>query len=333
MRIAADRLPPASFPSNLFADAGEEFPVTRTLVDLLSRRPLPTQSLFVIYETSFANPLSAACEHERSAWLADRRGRIEATWMDSDLASLNVPSGEQCIRMDSEEVRNWFLRAAAEESKVDRDVVRYLEDEATIEDYRRFVGFEAHLNYRFYDSLVLSLLHFSEIVKTEISEHFWEEAGEGDVERSHTRQFTRSLERLGAEWEHTPGWDDWRPYAGYNLYCCLGLSRRHYFKAVGSLAMPELFDVERDRAIVNGLARLGFDPERDFEYYWNHIEADAEHGPAWLDGVILPIVEAQPEATFELVLGAALRMQAMRRFNAFLAECFGLAQPAEVPAA
>jgi heme oxygenase-like protein len=367
MSIAADRLPPVSFPSNLFADAGEEFPVTRTLVDLLSRRPGPWsswdaalaelderleaalaasyeegdpvalrdvhQGLFAIYETSFANPLSAACEHERSAWLADRRGRIEATWMESDLAALDVPSGEECIRMDAEEVRNWFLRAAAEESAVDRDVVSYLEHEATIEDYRQLVSFEAHLNYRFYDSLVLSLLHYSEIVKTEISEHFWEESGEGDVEQSHTRQFTRSLERIGAEWEHTPGWDDWRPYAGFNLYFCLGLARRHYFKALGSLAMPELFDVERDQAIVNGLARLGFEPDRDFEYYWNHVEADAEHGPGWLDGVILPIAEAQPEATFELIAGGALRMQAMRRFNAFLAKGFGLAQPAEVPAA
>lgn len=367
MSITPDRLPPVSFPTNLFADAGEEFPVTRLLVELLSRRPEPWsswdsafaeldgrlevalaasygngdpvalqdvhQGLFVIYETSFANPLSPACEHERSAWLADRRGRIEATWMENDLASLNVPSGEECIRMDPGEVRDWFMRAAVEESEVDRDVVRYLENEATLEDYRQLVSSEAHLNYRFYDSLVLSLLHYSEIVKTEISEHFWEEAGEGEVEQSHTRQFTRSLERLGAEWEDTPGWDDWRPYAGHNLYFCLGLARRHYFKALGSLAMPELFDVERDKAIINGLARLGFDPERDFEYYWNHVEADAEHGPGWLDGVILPIAEAQPEATVELIVGAALRMQAMRRFNAFLAECFGLAEPAEVPAA
>jgi hypothetical protein len=367
MTTTIDRLPPVSFPTNLFNDLGEEFPVTAALIGLLSQpqaggasweekladldRHLDAaldaayekgspealqdvqQGLFLVYETSFANPLSSACAHERAPWLAARRERMETPWLASDMATLDVPSSEECGRMSSEEVRGWFLKAAMEESEVDRDVVSYLEHEASIEDYAQFVNADAHLNYRFYDSLVLSLVHYSETVKTEISEHFWEEAGEGDIEQSHTRQFTRSLERLGVEWEHTPKWNDWRPFAGYNLYFCLGLARRHCFKALGSLAMPELFDVERDRAIVNGLNRLGFDAERDFEYYWNHVEADAEHGPGWLNGVILPIAEAQPEATFELIAGAALRMQAMRRFNTYLAERFRLGERSEVSAA
>jgi hypothetical protein len=367
MSQTRDRLPEASFPGNLFNDLEGDFPVTATLIDLLSQpwaggpdwdeklaeldrhldRALDEayekgdphalqdvqQGLFVVYETSFANPLSTACVHERAPWLAARRERMEAPWLASDMTTLDVPGPEQCREMSADEVRDWFLRAAEEESEVDRDVVRYLEHEASIEDYKQFVLADAHLNYRFYDSLVLSLVHYSEIVKTEISEHFWEEAGEGDVEQSHTRQFTRSLERLGVEWRLTPEWNDWRPFAGYNLYLCLGLARRHYFKALGSLAMPELFDVERDRSIVNGLNRLGFDAEREFEYYWNHVEADAEHGPGWLNGVILPIVEAQPEASYELIVGAALRMQAMRRFNAFLAERFRLGERSEVPAA
>jgi hypothetical protein len=367
MNQTSDRLPAASFPGNLFSDLGGDFPVTTTLIDLLSQPQVGgpgwdeklaeldrlldesldaaygkgdphalqdvQQGLFVIYETSFANPLSTACVHERAPWLAARREKMEAPWLASDMTTLDVPSAEECRGMSTDEVRDWFLRAAAEESEVDRDVVRYLEHEASIEDYQQFVSADAHLNYRFYDSLVLSLVHYSEIVKTEISEHFWEEAGEGDVEQSHTRQFTRSLERLGIEWQHTPEWNDWRPFAGYNLYFCFGLARRHYFKGLGSLAMPELFDVERDRAIVNGLNRLGFDAEREFEYYWNHVEADAEHGPGWLNGVILPIVAAQPEASYELIVGAALRMQAMRRFNAFLAERFRLGERSEVPAA
>jgi heme oxygenase-like protein len=354
MSATMDRLPPVEFPADLFDGVGTAFPVTALIVELLSQRSPdvprrqvasaeldaaldaalrsaydagdPTalqdvqQALFAIYETSFANPLSPACTHEWAPWLVAVRERMERTWLASDLATLDVPTADACRRMTTDEVRDWFLRAAAEESTVDRDVVGYLEHHATVEDYKLFVRADAHLNFRFYDALVLSLIHYSEPVKTEISEHFWEEAGEGAVDRSHTRQFSRSLERLGLGWELSPTWDDWRPFAGYNLYLCLGLARRHYFKALGSLAMPELFDVARDQAIVNGLRRLGFDPEHDFEYYWNHVEADAEHGPGWLNGVILPIVAAQPEATHELIVGAALRMQAMRRFNAFLAE-------------
>lgn len=353
MSATLERLPPLEFPANLFDDCGEDFPVTALLMELLSQarqsgrwetalaalddalettltdafargderaRQDVQQALFAIYETSFANPQSPACEHERAPWLAAVRERMERDWLASELATLSIPTQDACRRMTSDDVRDWFVKASAAESPLDRAVVQHLEHHASVEDYKLFVGADAHLNFRFYDALVLSLVHYSEAVKSEISEHFWEEAGEGACERSHTRQFARSLERLGVSWEATPGWNDWRPFAGYNLYFLLGLNRRHYFKALGSLAMPELFDVERDRAIVNGLARLGFDPKEDFEYYWNHVEADAEHGPGWLSGVILPIVVAQPKATFDLIVGAALRMQAMHRFNAFLAE-------------
>jgi hypothetical protein len=358
MGTAGDRLPPIDFPAGLFAESLARFPLTDELVRLLARREPPgtvpmlaegrlaqtleaaygggadedalgdvQRALFAIYETSFANPLSPACRHEHAPWLCAVREPIERAWLAHDEALLTLPSREACEQMGPAGVQEWFLRAAAEWSPRDREVVGHLEHDATLEDMKAFVLADAHLNYRFYDALVLSLVHFLEPVKTEISEHFWEEAGEGAVERSHTRQFTRSLERLGLADGALLTWDDWRPYAGHNLYFCLGLSRRHYFKALGSLAMPELFDVDRDQAIVNGLRRLGFDPEHDFSYYWNHVEADAEHGPGWLNGVVLPIVEAQPSATHELLTGAALRMQAMGRFNAYLAGRFRL-QPA-----
>lgn len=352
MGTAGDRLPPVDFPARLFEGPLERFPIADALVRLLSRSERPEavpllsdgrladalaaaygggddearedvqRALFAIYETSFANPLAAACRHEHAPWLCSLREAIEQAWLEHDEALLTLPSREECERMGPAGAQEWFLHAAAEQSPLDREVVGHLEHDATLADMKAFVCADAHLNYRFYDALVLALVHYLEPVKTEISEHFWEEAGEGAVERSHTRQFTRSLERLGLVQDSVPTWDDWRPYAGHNLYFALGLSRRHYFKALGSLAMPELFDVDRDQAIVNGLRRLGFDPQHDFEYYWNHVEADAEHGPGWLTGVVLPIVEAQPAATHELITGAALRMQAMGRFNAYLADRF-----------
>jgi len=116
-----------------------------------------------------------------------------------------------------------------------------------------------------------------------------------------------------------PVWEDWRAYAGHNLYFVLGCNRRHLFRALGSLAMPELFDVDRDEAVVRGMRRLGFQPDQDFEFFVNHMEGDADHGPEWLDGVVLPAVRAEPDAGLELAQGGALRMLAMRRYNEYLA--------------
>jgi hypothetical protein len=153
----------------------------------------------------------------------------------------------------------------------------------------------------------------------------WDEAGEGEAKLAHTVQFARSLRRIGLDLPAVPPWEDWRPYAGHNLYFLLGCNRRHLFKALGSLAMPELFDVDRDAAVIRGLERHGFVAEEDFEFFHNHVEGDAEHGPEWLDGVVLPIVDADPEAGMELITGGALRMSAMRRYNEYLAEKIGLA--------
>ncbi len=88
--------------------------------------------------------------------------------------------------------------------------------------------------------------------------------------------------------------------------------------------MPELFDPDRDRAVVNGLQRLGYNAKDDFEYYYSHIEGDEDHGPSWLENVIRPIVELQPEAAIELAIGGALRMHYMRLYNQYLAARFNL---------
>ena len=58
------------------------------------------------------------------------------------------------------------------------------------------------------------------------------------------------LIKLGLQEPTTSIWEDWRHYAGYNLYFCFGFSRKHYFKGIGSLAMPEIFDPHRNRAAV-----------------------------------------------------------------------------------
>jgi hypothetical protein len=87
--------------------------------------------------------------------------------------------------------------------------------------------------------------------------------------------------------------------------------------------MPELFDPGRDTAVVAGLQRLGLSP-RDFQYYQSHIGGDEAHGDSWLRNVVTPVVTAQPEAARELAAGGALRMQAMRRYNEYLAASFGI---------
>jgi hypothetical protein len=280
--------------------------------------------LFLLYEVTFVNPLSPAAAHERSPWAVHLRQTLEAAWLRAELPALAGELPAEPVLTDPYRLAEWFVEQARRQTPTDRRVVRFLAEEASRDDFVTFVTADAHLNYRFYDALALALLHYSETVKAELSRHVWEECGEGDPERAHTRQFTRTLRALGLSPSLVPPWDDWRPYAGYNLYLCLGLSRAHYFKALGSLAMPELFDPDRDRAVVRGLERLRLGPREEFTYYYSHIEGDEDHGDRWLEHVVKPAVAAQPESGRELALGALLRMLFMRRFNEYLARTFGI---------
>lgn len=284
------------------------------------------RSAYAIYETLLGHPLGSGPRHERSGWFNSFRRIFEERVLNADIEAVShrLPSPADAARPGF--VRDWILAEAKERNALDSAVETYLSEHAAVEELARFVQADGYLNYRFYDTLVFAQPHFMETVKHQISRHMWDECGEGDIQTAHTVQFTRSLRRLGLELPAVPPWEDWRPYAGYNLHFLLAFNRRHYFKALGGLAMPELFDADRDAAVVRGFRRHGFNPQKDFEFFFNHMETDAEHGPEWLDGVVLPIVKAEPEAGIELITGGALRMLAMRRYNEYLAFRVGLAE-------
>jgi hypothetical protein len=286
------------------------------------------RSAYAIYETLLGHPLAPGTRHERSGWFNAFRSSYEDRVLAADVAEV---AGRLSAAADAgrpEFVRAWFMEEARQRDQIDREVEEYLAEKADMDQLSAFIVADGYLNYRFYDALVLAQPHFMESVKHEISLHMWDECGEGNALAAHTLQFTRSLDRLGLKLPQIPPWEDWRPYAGHNLYFTLAGNRRHYFKALGSLAMPELFDVQRDAAVVRGLERHGYQAKSDFEFFYNHMEGDAYHGPEWLDGVVLPILAREPDAGLEMMIGGALRMLAMRRYNGYLAEQIGVAQAA-----
>ncbi|MBE9263568.1 iron-containing redox enzyme family protein [Microcystis sp. LEGE 00066] len=284
------------------------------------------KTLYAIYEISFSNPLSHLCFHEHSPWLIEIRNTIENQWMKNEIEIIREQLPTQAEAKDGDALCHWFVNQAKQESQNDKEIVNFLEHHASVEQFNIFILSDAHLNYRFYDALALAQHYFSELVKTEIVHHMWDECGCGVSGKAHTVQFTKALMELNLPQPLIPIWEDWRPYAGHNLYFCFGLNRKYYFRSLGSLAMPELFDPDRNRAVVAGFERAYREVKPECEYFRNHIEGDEEHGERWLEYVITPIVKAQPEAGMELAIGGALRMEAMRRYNEYLATKFQLSE-------
>jgi Iron-containing redox enzyme len=284
------------------------------------------KTLFEIYETSLSHPLSPICSHEHSPWLLTIRNQIESAWFNYELSVIKPQLPIERQSKDPKLLSDWFIVRSQAEADIDKQLLDFFTNNASTQQFNTFILSDAILNYRFCDALALAQIHFSETVKAEIVSNMFDEYGHGVAARSHSRQFTEMLIDLGLEQPTTAIWeDDWRPYAGHNLYFFLGLNRRHFFKSIGSLAMPELFDPNRNRSIVAGLNRL-YGERKDYKFYSNHIETDEDHGSRWIDNAIAPIVKLQPEAGMELAIGGALRMESMRRYNEYLFERLGVAQ-------
>jgi Iron-containing redox enzyme len=284
------------------------------------------KTLFEIYETSLGNPQSAMCSHNNKSWLSLIREQIETAWLNYELTII-------CDRLPTNThtenpilLSEWFRQQSKAESDLDRTLMNFLENHASEDQFNKFILSDALLNYRFCDALSYAQIYFSDVVRAEIVSNMSDECGSGLADEFHSRQLTEMLASLNLKKPTTADWgDDWRPYAGHNLYFFLGLNRDHYFKSIGSLAMPELFDPNRNRSVVAGLNRL-YGERKDYKFYSNHIETDEDHGSRWIDNAIAPIVKLQPEAGMELAIGGALRMESMHRYNEYLFERLGVSQ-------
>lgn len=280
--------------------------------------------LYTIYEIHLMNPVAPSVKHLNQLWLISIKNQIETPWIQKEKNSIShlIPKTSQFTNFEL--LRSWLVSISEDEDPVNKMVTDYFKDKATLEDFKRFIHIDQHLNHRFYDAITLTLPHFSESIKAQLSHHYWEEAGEGDHTKAHTYQFTKILDHLGIEINNTPPWNDWRAFAGFNIYFLFAFNREHYFKAIGSLGMPELFDVNRDSALVEGLKRLGENVEKNYFYYIAHVEMDAEHGNEWLDLIVKKMIEQEPNSAEEIAVGALIRMKYMRLFNQYLCKTFAI---------
>jgi hypothetical protein len=221
----------------------------------------------------------------------------------------------------------WFRSQSSNRSNIDNQVLDFLSNTATSDHFRDFILSEAPLNKQFFQALIMAQqVYFSETVKLELATNSWDECGNGDIRRSHRAKFLQMLENFNLDDPGSPIWEDWRPYAGHNLYFCFDSGQNEHFKSLGSLAMPELFDPHRNRAIVVGLERLyGADfAQENCQFYYQHIEIEEHHGADFLTNIIASVVNDYPEAGMHMAIGGALRMVAMRRYSEYLADLFGI---------
>jgi hypothetical protein len=136
-----------------------------------------------------------------------------------------------------------------------------------------------------------------------------DEFGGGRPERMHAALFAQTMREfgldatIGSTVDHVPA----ITLAHSNAMSLFGLHRRLRGAAVGHLAALEMTSAVPNRRYANGLRRLGFG-EAAWDYFDEHVEADAVHEQIAAHDLAGGLVDAEPELAPDLLFGARVAL-------------------------
>ncbi|GAA2687259.1 iron-containing redox enzyme family protein [Actinoplanes palleronii] len=230
--------------------------------------------------------------------------RLEQTWLGWEDAQVDLDR----LPRTAEEFPDWFRALSA--NHVQPEFCRYLAEDATIAELALFFLAEELVDSRFDDLVALAQLGSSGAMKLVIGENYWDEMGQGSLDRMHTVLFEHSArymrERLA---EHGYDADEVicaEIFENASLTLMYGIHRHLIPRSVGALGLMEHSAPPRFTAMVAGCTRLGV-PEDVITYQRIHVHVDEDHGAEWLDNVLTPLVETSPALLREICLGILTR--------------------------
>jgi hypothetical protein len=184
-------------------------------------------------------------------------------------------------------------------------VARFLERDATLEQFREFVAHRSIYHLKEADPHTFALPRLAGAAKTAFAGIQADEYGGGRPWRMHSALFAGMMIHLGldqaygAYLDHVPG----TTLATVNLMSLFGLHRRLRGAAVGHLALFELGSSVPNRMYGNGLRRLGFSVEAT-DFFDEHVEADAAHAMIATYDLAGRLATDEPDLAADIVFGA-----------------------------
>jgi hypothetical protein len=185
-------------------------------------------------------------------------------------------------------------------------VAHFVQREATREQVVEMMTVRSVYHLKESDPTALVLPRVDGATKAALAELLYDEYGGGRADRLHATMFARALEgcgldpTYGAYVDVTPG----HTLALNNAMSLFGLNRRLRGAALGHLAAFETTSSLPCRRFVSGMQRLGF-PEAVWDYFDEHIEADAVHEQVALRGICGTLVADEPDLREDVLFGAA----------------------------
>ena len=191
---------------------------------------------------------------------------------------------------------------------------KFLERTATVHQWREFLVHRGTYQLKEADPHAFGIPRIGGRAKVALAEIEADEYGSGRPERMHAALFAQTMRELGLD--GTIGSTvDLVPaitLAHSNAMSLFGLHRRLRGAIVGHLAAFEMTSSVPNRRYANGLRRLGFG-EAAWDYFDEHVEADAVHEQIAAHDMAGGLVEAEPQLAGDVLFGArtALALDAL----------------------
>ena len=292
-RVFAEMLSPDPKPV-----AVEPLPATG---DVLADEDLQV-TLWALYELSFRGFEDVDPDHEWSPGLITTRRVLEEAF-EAALRSLTDDAVDRAL----EEHRRTTEQVLAVIDDVDDPrLARYLQREATEEQYREFLVHRSIYHLKESDPQAWAIPRLEGGPKVALAELQYDEFGGGRADRLHSTLFAKALEGAGLEPAYG-AYVDVVPaltLATNNAMSFFGLHRRLRGAIMGHLAAFESTSSLPCRRYCGGAARLGFDG-RVNDYFDEHVEADAVHEQLAVRTICQQLVDQEPALQRDVLLGAS----------------------------
>jgi hypothetical protein len=190
------------------------------------------------------------------------------------------------------------------------DLVKFVQREASLEQFRELMSQRSVYTLKESDPSSFLLPRLDGRTKAALAELQYDEYGGGRADRLHATLFAKALTgcgldpTYGAYVDTTPG----PVLAVNNAMSLFGLHRRLRGAALGHLTAFESTSSLPCRRIASGVRRLGL-PDEVWDYFDEHVEADAVHEQVALHDICGAAVADDPSLREDVLLGAAVCLQ------------------------
>lgn len=259
---------------------------------------------------------------EHSPLMFEMQQRIIQAQLGADLRAIE----DEPLPESADASQHWFEERLLFHGRTPHPLFNFIESQANLEQFRRFITVEAGVHVSFDDVIALAQVGVRGAPKSEFFRNFQDEVGASGPDRFHLTMFERLVDGLDTHRIHRCTLP-WEALACGSYMMFLAYSREFYGYCVGYLGFLEALTPERFGCIARGGVRLGINAAL-LEYHAGHSEIDGDHAQGWLRNVILPAIrENGAQMSRDIAKGVCLRERVAQRYwDAMLADLIDQSQ-------